>query len=165
MLFNGIRSHCLITAFSIHSEEEPNYQKIARAPQKQYLVEFTEKNDDTGPSQEESKYGSDKVGVLGLPKSDTWVFHAPYIDKTLMRNAFTYEIANQISAFEGVNDWTSTSLHDAFENLVKETGKIDLQLLRVLVTGVAGGPHLFDMLALMEKEETLKRLRTALSKL
>jgi glutamyl-tRNA synthetase len=40
-----------------------------------------------------------------------------------------------------------------------------MQLLRVLVTGVAGGPHLFDMLALIGKEEVVKRLETALSKL
>jgi glutamyl-tRNA synthetase len=70
-----------------------------------------------------------------------------------------------LDLFERVSNWKSQVLHDEFENLVKETGKIDLQLLRVLVTGVAGGPHLFDMLALMGKEETLKRLRRALEKL
>jgi glutamyl/glutaminyl-tRNA synthetase len=37
-----------------------------------------------------------------------------------------------------------------------------MQLLRVLVTGVAGGPQLFDMLALMGKEEVLQRLGQAL---
>ncbi|MBL7932201.1 MAG: glutamate--tRNA ligase [Bacteroidia bacterium] len=69
-----------------------------------------------------------------------------------------------LQTFEGLNTWTSQTAHEAFENLVKETGKIDLQLLRVLITGVAGGPHLFDMLALMGKEEVVKRLKTALQK-
>lgn len=70
-----------------------------------------------------------------------------------------------MDTFAGVSDWNAKNIHDAFENLVKEAGKIDMQLLRVLITGVAGGPHLFDMLALMAKEEVLKRLSTALGKL
>jgi glutamyl-tRNA synthetase len=64
-----------------------------------------------------------------------------------------------------VNDWTSENTHNAFENLVKDAGKIDMQLLRVLITGVAGGPQLFDMLALLGKEESINRLETALQKL
>jgi glutamyl/glutaminyl-tRNA synthetase len=39
-----------------------------------------------------------------------------------------------------------------------------MQLLRVLITGVAGGPQLFDMLALIGKDEVLNRMKTALSK-
>lgn len=70
-----------------------------------------------------------------------------------------------LNVFENVGNWTSQSIHDDFENLVKEAGKIDMQLLRVLITGVAGGPQLFDMMALIGKEESIKRLNTALSKL
>ena len=40
-----------------------------------------------------------------------------------------------------------------------------MQLLRVLITGVAGGPQLFDMLALIEKQEVINRLEKALGKL
>jgi hypothetical protein len=40
-----------------------------------------------------------------------------------------------------------------------------MQLLRVLITGVAGGAQLFDMLALVEKQEVINRLETALGKL
>lgn len=66
--------------------------------------------------------------------------------------------------FQGVSQWTTQNIHDAFEALVKETGKIDMQLLRVLITGVAGGPQLFDMLALIGKDEVLRRLQVALSR-
>lgn len=69
-----------------------------------------------------------------------------------------------LDTFKGITEWTSQNAHDAFENLVKETGKIDMQVLRVLTTGVAGGPQLFDMMALMGKDEVIKRLETALSK-
>jgi glutamyl-tRNA synthetase len=67
--------------------------------------------------------------------------------------------------FLTVNIWQSQTLHDVFENLVKTTGKIDMQVLRVLTTGVAGGPQLFDLLALLGKDEVLKRLKNALATL
>ncbi len=69
-----------------------------------------------------------------------------------------------LDTFKGINEWNSQNVHDAFENLVKEAGKIDMQVLRVLITGVAGGPQLFDMMALMGKDEVIDRLNTALSK-
>ena len=40
-----------------------------------------------------------------------------------------------------------------------------MQLVRVLTTGVAGGAQLFDMLALLGKEEVLTRLKNALTTL
>lgn len=70
-----------------------------------------------------------------------------------------------IGCFKGITDWKTQVIHDAFEALVKEVGKIDMQLLRVLITGVAGGPQLFDMLALMGKDEVLKRMNEAIGKL
>jgi glutamyl-tRNA synthetase len=42
-------------------------------------------------------------------------------------------------------------------------GKDFLQLLRVCLTGVAGGPPLFEMAALFGKEETIARLQRALT--
>ncbi len=61
------------------------------------------------------------------------------------------------------NEWTADSLHKLFEAASAELGKIDMQLVRVLTTGVAGGPQLFDMMALLGKEEIIKRLDFALS--
>lgn len=69
------------------------------------------------------------------------------------------------SKFEGLTAWDSHTLHDAFQVAQTEIGKLDMQLLRVLTTGVAGGAQLFDLLALLGKEEVITRLKTALSKL
>ncbi len=69
------------------------------------------------------------------------------------------------TVLETLDSWNTEAIHAAFDALVKEKGKIDMQLLRVLLTGAAGGPHLFDMLALLGKEEILKRFATALKKL
>lgn len=99
-----------------------------------------------------------------------YVFEAPtsYDEKVIAKkwNAQSKELFTAVlDTFKNVNNWQSATLHDDFEALVKEKGKIDMQLLRVLVTGVAGGPHLFDMLALIGKEEVLRRLATALDKM
>lgn len=63
------------------------------------------------------------------------------------------------------SNWTADNLHNVFEAASAELGKIDMQLVRVLVSGVAGGPQLFDMLALLGKEEIIKRIDFALSQM
>lgn len=63
------------------------------------------------------------------------------------------------------SNWTADNLHHVFEAASAELGKIDMQLVRVLVSGVAGGPQLFDMLALLGKEEIIKRIDFALSQM
>lgn len=66
---------------------------------------------------------------------------------------------------EASTEWNATSLHDLFAAVESELGKIDMQLVRVLTTGVAGGAQLFDMMALLGKEEVINRLHTALKSL
>ena len=99
-----------------------------------------------------------------------YIFEAPttYDEKVITKKwndtskaLFTSVLEN----FKSITDWKMQTIHDSFEELVKQVGKIDMQLLRVLITGVAGGPQLFDMIALIEKDEVIKRLETALSKL
>jgi glutamyl-tRNA synthetase len=107
--------------------------------------------------------------VHELWEQGSYVFIAPtsYDEKVMTKkwNAQSRELFTSVlDTFKNISDWNAQTLHDAFEALVKEKGKIDMQLLRVLITGVAGGPQLFDMLALLGKIETLKRLDEALHK-
>jgi glutamyl-tRNA synthetase len=67
--------------------------------------------------------------------------------------------------FESLTTWDAQFLHDDFAIAQNEIGKLDMQVLRVLITGVAGGPQLFDLLALIGKDETIARFKTALTKL
>lgn len=99
-----------------------------------------------------------------------YIFEAPaqYDEKVIAKkwNDASKDLFTKVlEKFRTVSDWKTQPIHDAFEDLVKEAGKIDMQLLRVLITGAAGGPQLFDMLALMGREEVLKRLETALARL
>jgi glutamyl-tRNA synthetase len=99
-----------------------------------------------------------------------YVFEAPTIldEKVLAKkwNDTSKELFLKLySKLENISNWNATSLHDDFAIAQTEIGKLDMQLMRVLVTGVAGGPQLFDMLALIGKEETLTRLKNSLDKL
>lgn len=40
-----------------------------------------------------------KVSLLGLPKESDWVLYAPYVDKTLMRDALAYELSNDMGRY------------------------------------------------------------------
>ncbi|MFT5165958.1 MAG: hypothetical protein ACI8P3_001189 [Saprospiraceae bacterium] len=54
-------------------------------PKKQYAVET---RDEFGEN--------NNVSLLGLPKENDWILHAPYSDKTLIRNALAYKLAGRI---------------------------------------------------------------------
>lgn len=97
-------------------------------------------------------------------------FVAPtsYDEKVISKkwNESSKELFTKLAAkFEALPEWNTHTLHDAFQEAQTEIGKLDMQLLRVLTTGAAGGPQLFDLLALLGKEETISRLKNALSTL
>lgn len=61
--------------------------------------------------------------------------------------------------------WNAHELHELFNAATAELGKLDMQVMRVLVTGVAGGPQLFDVMALIGKDKVMERMKAALEKL
>lgn len=86
------------------------------------------------------------------------------VSKKWNENAFsTYTRLNE--KLSALNEWNADSLHKLFEDVQAELGKIDMQLVRVLVSGVGGGPQLFDMMALLGKGEVTSRISAALTKL
>lgn len=99
-----------------------------------------------------------------------YVFEAPtaYDEKILMKkwNEKSKSIySHLLESFKTLNVWEVAEITETFHAAEAAVGKIDMQLLRVLTTGVAGGPQLFDMLALIGKDEVIERLTKALSTL
>ena len=98
-----------------------------------------------------------------------YVFEEPttYDEKVMTKkwNEKSKDVFTEVlNHFKNVTNWNSEEITKVFHEAEAKVGKIDMQLLRVLVTGVAGGPQLFDMLALIGKEGTVKRLEKALEK-
>lgn len=70
-----------------------------------------------------------------------------------------------LQKFEGIPEWTVESITKTFHDAEAELGKLDMQVVRVLTSGVAGGPQLFDMLGLLGKQEITRRISIALNHL
>ncbi len=72
------------------------------------------------------------------------------------------------NALESLNNWKADELEGTFkstaEDLEINPGQV-MQLFRVLLSGQAGGPVLFEMTELLGKEEVISRLREGVEKL
>jgi glutamyl-tRNA synthetase len=70
------------------------------------------------------------------------------------------------TAFKTLNTFTAAETEAAFKATAEvqgiATGQV-MQLFRVCLSGVGGGPMLFEMVELLGKEEVLKRLETAVA--
>ncbi|MBP7511388.1 MAG: glutamate--tRNA ligase [Bacteroidia bacterium] len=75
-------------------------------------------------------------------------------------------LADLISNFEQLADFTHTQIEENYiATLAKNEvlGKDFLQLFRVILSGVAGGPPLFEIAELIGKQETIRRIEAALN--
>ena len=69
---------------------------------------------------------------------------------------------------EAISEFSSANIEKEFKSYLEEKelrmGKL-LPAFRVSLTGLGVGPSLFDIAALVGKEETVKRMKTALQKI
>ncbi|MFN5182105.1 MAG: glutamate--tRNA ligase [Bacteroidota bacterium] len=80
------------------------------------------------------------------------------------RNFFTQLKTN----LEGLGDFSPASVESVFKSTATECGIKPgevMQLLRVLITGLSGGPALFETMELLGKKECVDRMASALSRL
>jgi glutamyl-tRNA synthetase len=93
-------------------------------------------------------------------------------DETVVKKRWNEKIPNLLrdlsEAFSKLPTFTSNSIEATYnEALVKNDvlGKDFLQLFRVILTGVAGGPILFEIAALIGCSETTLRIENAIEKI
>ena len=99
-------------------------------------------------------------------------FEAPtsYDEKAAKNwNSATPEILQQlIAVLENIEDFTSTNIETVVKDWMTSTeigmGKV-MQPFRLSLVGALKGPHLFDIVELIGKEETIKRLEKAIASL
>jgi glutamyl-tRNA synthetase len=82
-------------------------------------------------------------------------------------NAQTLQFIKEVkTSFSALQNFTAVETEQAFKTVSEKlnipTGQV-MQLFRVAITGVGGGPALFEMLGLFGKEDSLKRLDAALA--
>jgi glutamyl-tRNA synthetase len=84
-------------------------------------------------------------------------------------NSATPEILQQlIAVLENIEDFTSLNIETIVKNWMTQNeigmGKV-MQPFRLSLVGALKGPHLFDIVELIGKEETIKRLEEAIESL
>jgi hypothetical protein len=77
----------------------------------------------------------DKAPLLGMPSSKNWILLANYDDKTLLRNALAFELANRLGqAWAPRSVFVEIYLNDQYEGVYELTEKIDIAKNRVNIT-------------------------------
>jgi glutamyl-tRNA synthetase len=91
---------------------------------------------------------------------DEQVIKKKWTDKT------PHLLTDLITDFEQLTIFTQETIETAYQKALAKNeiqGKDFLQLFRVILTGVAGGPPLFEIAALIGKSESITRLKQALT--
>ena len=111
--------------------------------------------------------------VKDMWEEGKYYFVAPksYDEKTI-RKKWKEDTSNLLSEFknriEAISEFSSENIEIEFKSYLEEKeigmGKL-LPAFRVSLTGLGMGPSLFDIAALLGKEETIKRMETALKKI
>lgn len=93
-----------------------------------------------------------------------FMFNAPkHYDAQVIAKKWHPEDINSWNAFSAhlntIEPFTAEAIQHAFKALDR---KLDMQLLRVFITGVSGGPQLFEIMALIGSKACQERLHAAL---
>ncbi len=77
---------------------------------------------------------NNNVSILGLPKENDWVLYAPWIDKSLIRNVLTYDLANRIGMYSSRTRFVELVIDDEYKGVFVLMEKIKRDKNRVAVT-------------------------------
>ncbi len=76
------------------------------------------------------------VELLGFPSENDWILHAPYSDKTLLRNNLVYTLANQTGNYASRTKYFELFLNDVYqgvyilmEKVKRDNNRIDISKL------------------------------------
>jgi hypothetical protein len=87
--------------------------------------------------------------LLGLPAEEDWILHGPYGDKSLIRNAFAYQVANNIGRYAARTKFVELEINTEYkglyvfmEKLKRDKNRIDIKKLETVdndATSITGG--------------------------
>lgn len=108
----------------------------------------------------------DRIKKLSDVKTYTgFFFETPDIDIKLFGKEYKNHLSDALNAISNVSDWKLESLNDELMKVVKEKGYKTgdfFMSLRVAITGSKFTPPINDSMIILGKEETIKRLNSAL---
>jgi len=80
--------------------------------------------------------GFDDVDVVlaGLPSEEDWIFHAPYIDETLLKNVLAYDLSRQMGQYASRCRWMVLSIDGDFKGVYVLMEKLKRGKHRINIT-------------------------------
>jgi len=77
---------------------------------------------------------NNNVPLLGMPAENDWVLHGPYSDKTLMRNALTFHLGNQMGRWAPRTRFCELYINNDYRGVYVLMEKIKRDLNRVNIS-------------------------------
>ena len=80
--------------------------------------------------------GFDDVDIVlvGLPSEEDWIFHAPYADKTLLKNVLAYDLSRQMGQYASRSRWMVLSIDGDFKGVYVLMEKLKRNKQRINVS-------------------------------
>ena len=97
------RTRLLTDNLHLHSRSESNYRGTSSLafPKKQFGVRLIDDEDENR-----------NEPILGLPSENNWIMHAPWDDRTLIRNAIAYQISSDMGRYAPRTRFVELFLHE-----------------------------------------------------
>lgn len=74
---------------------------------------------------------NNNVTLLGMPKENDWVLHGPYSDKSLIRNALTFQIGREMMDYASRTQFCELTINDNYQGIYLLMEKIKRDSERV----------------------------------
>ncbi len=74
---------------------------------------------------------NNNVSILGLPEENDWVLHGPFADKSLMKNAFVYDLGRGLGRYAPRTQFCEVMLNGEYRGVYLFTEKIKIDKNRV----------------------------------
>jgi glutamyl-tRNA synthetase len=155
-----------------------NHQYIKNVPDAELAIELTKQLENNN-IQADASYIEKVCGMIKekvnftseLYSYSNYFFTEPtQYDETVIKKKWNEKsplvLESLIGLVKDIEVFNPANIEAVYLKALADNGlesKDFLQLFRVCLSGVAGGPPIFDMVALFGKESTLKRLQNALS--
>ena len=81
-------------------------QTSQQFPKKQYSLETRDADGD-----------NNNVSLLGMPEENDWILHAPYSDKSLMRNLLAYDLARLMGRYASRAEFAEVVLNGEYQGV------------------------------------------------
>lgn len=113
------------------SDQDYHYDGIAGVEYRGATSQFLFEKKGLALETRKDDFSNNNVSLLGLPEENDWVLHGPYSDKTLIRNALAYQLAEEIMDYAPRTRFVELIINGEYRGVYLFTEKIKRDKNRV----------------------------------